>query len=117
MDFSIIARMKHIAGIKTDKDLAELIDLSPADFSNRKKRDTLLPLIIDWAIHEKVDLNWLLTGDGNQTLDSVDADSLNPVDSYSFRIKSLEKEVESLKEQMASLVDLHEGDHAREGHK
>lgn len=64
MDLLVVGRIRQIAGLKNEKQVAELLGLSPTDFSNRKKRGTLLPLVVDWAIHEKVDLNWLLTGEG-----------------------------------------------------
>jgi len=65
MDFFIISRIKEITHLKHDKQIAELINLSPTDFNNRKKIGTLLPLLIDWGIHEKVNLHWLLTGEGD----------------------------------------------------
>lgn len=60
----IIYRFKQIKHIKTDKEVATELNLSPTDFSNRKKRETLLPLIIEESIHENVNINWLLTGKG-----------------------------------------------------
>jgi len=64
-NFSEIAnRIKYLTGKKRDKELADLFNISPADFLNRKKRGTLLPLIIEWGIHESVNLDWLLTGQG-----------------------------------------------------
>jgi len=60
----IISRIKYLTGKKRDKELADLFNISPADFLNRKKRGTLLPLIIEWGIHESVNLDWLLTGQG-----------------------------------------------------
>jgi len=65
VDFlEIISRIKYLTGKKRDKELADLFNISPADFLNRKKRGTLLPLIIEWGIHESVNLDWLLTGQG-----------------------------------------------------
>jgi hypothetical protein len=55
----ILNKIKEILGVKTDKQLAEFFNLSPTNFNNKKGRDTLTPLIVNWAIHEKVDLNWL----------------------------------------------------------
>jgi len=60
----IINRIKHLTGKTLKKEVAGLFHLSAADFSNRKRRDTLLPLIIEWAIHESVNIDWLLTGEG-----------------------------------------------------
>lgn len=70
VNFSEIAnRIKNLTGKKRDKELAELFNISPADYLNRKKRGTLLPLIIQWAIHESVNIHWLLTGEGPMRLE------------------------------------------------
>ena len=62
--FKIIDRIKKIKGIKADKELALFLNLSAPDFSKRKKSGTMLPLLINWGIAEKVNLHWLLTGQG-----------------------------------------------------
>lgn len=59
----IIERMKVAAHITTDKDVALILGLSPPDFSRRKKAGSLLPLIIEWAINENVELDWLIKGE------------------------------------------------------
>jgi hypothetical protein len=38
--------------------------LSPQDFSNRKKRNTLRPLVLEWAAREGINLNWLICEEG-----------------------------------------------------
>jgi hypothetical protein len=58
----IIERAKKFGSYSSEKEFANKIGLSAPDFSKRKKSGTLLPLIIDWGIAEKVNLNWLLTG-------------------------------------------------------
>jgi len=52
----IIDRLKKKTRLSTNKDIADLLGLSPTDYGNRKKRGTLLPILIDWALNEKVDL-------------------------------------------------------------
>ena len=59
---AIIDRAKKIANAVTDKELSEILYISSADFGQRKKRGTLLPLITKWAIKRNVDLNYLLRG-------------------------------------------------------
>lgn len=59
----IIKRLKSFLGVSRDIQLADIFKLSPQDFNKRKKRGTLLPLIIDWAISQTVDMNWLLLGE------------------------------------------------------
>ena len=58
----IVDRAKDISGKTTDRELSEIIGISSADFGNRKKRGTLLPLLIKWAANENVDLNYLIKG-------------------------------------------------------
>jgi hypothetical protein len=58
----IIERAKKFGSYSSEKEFANKLGISPPDFSKRKKTGTLLPLIIDWGIAEKVNLNWLLTG-------------------------------------------------------
>lgn len=50
-------------GFEDEKEVAKLFGLSAPDLSQRKKRGSVLPHIIDWAINENVNLNWLLTGE------------------------------------------------------
>lgn len=54
--------MKTVFDLDKDYKVAELIGISRSDFSNRKKRETLITPIVNWAIKEAVDLNWLLQG-------------------------------------------------------
>lgn len=61
----IVGRIKLIEHLQTDKELAEIFGLSPPDLSKRKKSGSLLPLIISWGISNKVNLHWLLTGEGD----------------------------------------------------
>lgn len=58
----LIDRIKIIANLQSDKDVATLLGLTPADFSNRKKRGTLVPLIVEWALNVDGDLNGLFKG-------------------------------------------------------
>ena len=58
----IVERVKSAKGFSSDKDLAAFLHLSPTDFSNRKKRETLLPMLIQWAVNENIDINRLIRG-------------------------------------------------------
>jgi len=59
-----LERIKDLKSLKNEKDLAALLGLSPQDFSNRKKRNTLRPLVLEWAARERVDVNWLVREEG-----------------------------------------------------
>lgn len=63
----IIERLKEKTKISTNKDIADLLGLSPTDYGNRKKRGSLLPLLIDWALNEKVNLQDFIVGGKYQT--------------------------------------------------
>jgi hypothetical protein len=58
----IIKRIKEIEGLRYNKDVAALWGLSNNDFSNRKRRGTLLVLLVTYGIEKGLSLNWLLTG-------------------------------------------------------
>lgn len=67
----VISRAKMFTNSKTNKELSERLGISQSDFSNRKKRNSLLPLLIEMAFHEKVNSDWLLTGEGDIRPDEV----------------------------------------------
>ena len=58
----ILERMKAIENVLSDKELAPILGLTAADFSNRKKRGTLISLIFEWALENDCDLNYLFKG-------------------------------------------------------
>lgn len=60
----VIGRIGCFKGINGDKFIAAALGISPQDFSNRKKRGSLLPVIFEWAINENVNLDWLMKGEG-----------------------------------------------------
>lgn len=60
----VIARIKESMNYSANLQVAELFGLSAADFSKRKKTGTILPIVVEWAINKKVNIDWLLTGKG-----------------------------------------------------
>lgn len=72
VDFSkIIKCIMDIENLSNEKDVAELFGFSAQNFSKRKKSGSLLPLIISWGISKRVNLNWLLTGEGDLYINKV----------------------------------------------
>lgn len=65
----IIGRLSEYVGKKKKKDIAELLGVTPSDYNNRLKRGTILNLVVQWAIDENVDLNWLIRGDSTDGTD------------------------------------------------
>lgn len=61
---AILGRFRHAHSFAMDKDVASALHLSPQDFHHRKKRGSLLPLMISYSIATNVNLHWLLTGQG-----------------------------------------------------
>lgn len=72
-----VKRLLTTKGLTQGKEAAKILGISPADLSNRKKRGTLLPLLIEWAVKEKVNLHWFLTGE--QPEKSSEGMTLNPL--------------------------------------
>lgn len=60
----IINRLKVFYNTENDNDIADKIDMHPSNFSQRKKRGTLFEPLIKLAINEKLNVDWLLTGEG-----------------------------------------------------
>lgn len=63
---SVLERIKQLKSLKSEKDVALLLGLSPQDFSNRKRRDTLRPLVLEWAAREGINMNWLICEQGER---------------------------------------------------
>lgn len=61
---SVLERIKRIKALKSEKELASVLGVSPQDFSNRKRRNTLRPLVLEWAAREGVDASWLVSEEG-----------------------------------------------------
>ena len=70
----ILNKIRFLKGITKKKDIAELLGVSPQDFSARVKRETILPLIVNWAINENVNLDWLIKGVVNNNDNNFDED-------------------------------------------
>lgn len=64
MNFDLIVKkIMSVMGFTDEKEVAKLFELSPPDFSARKKRGSILPFIVNWGINEGVNLDWLLKED------------------------------------------------------
>jgi hypothetical protein len=91
----ILGRIKKIKKIHKQKEIAKLFKLSDNDFSNRKKRGTLIPVIIEWAMKEKVSIDWLLDNRKNTPFDEEIEEDLEK--KYSNKdIKKIENVVKQL---------------------
>lgn len=63
--YEVINRLKGLLLINSDKELAGKLSMSPNAFHNRKKSNSLpYQQIINIAYEQKVNLNWLINGEG-----------------------------------------------------
>lgn len=60
----IVNRLMNIMGYSTKKELAKAINISAPDLNNRIRSGTIKQLLIEHAINNNVNIDWLLTGKG-----------------------------------------------------
>ena len=69
---SVIERLKDLLSLGSDKELSEILKMTPAAFNNRKRSGSLpYKQIIDVGNKQNVNLNWLLTGEGPVYKDQI----------------------------------------------
>jgi len=61
---AIVKRLMRLQNFDNEYQVADMLGISPPDMSRRKKSGTLLNLIIDWAINQNINLDWLFKGEG-----------------------------------------------------
>jgi hypothetical protein len=101
----VIERCKKALKIKNDADFAARINMKPTTFNSRKKAHSLpYQEIIELATTEKLDLNWLLTGEGsmykNETREnspSYQTRSIHDLETLFDRLDDVEKQLSELK--------------------
>ncbi len=82
----ILSRIREREGARTKRELAEILHISPQDFSQREKRGTLLPLLVEWAMQRNISLDWLVSGRKMKDDEAFLADSESS--GYKIRVKS-----------------------------
>jgi len=82
----ILSRIREREGARTKREIAEILNISPQDFSQREKRGTLLPLLLEWAMEKNISLDWLVAGGKTEYETELLSDGENPV--YRIRVKS-----------------------------
>lgn len=82
----ILSRIREREGTRTKRELAEILNISPQDFSQREKRGTLLPLLVEWAMQRNVSLDWLVSG--REMKDDAQFLSDSEAPGYTIRAKS-----------------------------
>lgn len=68
---NITGRLKSVYGFTGDKQIADLFNISPQSFVNKRKTGSLLSDIINAGVNKNVNLNWLLTGEGDPYINKV----------------------------------------------
>lgn len=93
----IICRAVELFGYETEKELAQLLDISQQSFSNRKKTGGLLKKLIELVsdVHENVNLDWLIYGRGTRYIsaDDIGTDTL-PQSSHDLPCEETQKMLE-----------------------
>lgn len=93
----IVARLKNSLQIKDDKDLAKLLNMTPATFHGRKKAGSIpYDAIFSLANMENIDYNWLLTGEGSMYKNALS----EPSAGYEVSLKVLYPELTDKEVQM-----------------
>jgi|TARA_B100001964_G_C14098575_1_gene538193 hypothetical protein len=93
----IFARIKEIAGLKRDDELARLLALSPQSLGGYKSRDTLpINQLIRWVGQKNVSLDYLLLGIGPVKRENLDFEKENR--DLRKRIERLEGAIELAKD-------------------
>ena len=92
----IISRAVDAFEFDSEKDLAQLFKISQQNFSNRKKKGTLLNEVIEKCIelHPEISLHWLLTGQGQRYFNEEERNA-GPID-----IEMLRQIIESVDVQL-----------------
>lgn len=63
----VIERTLLAFNCTSQKQLADIFNISPEDLSARKRRGTLLKLIEKEAFRRKISYDWIITGEGSKT--------------------------------------------------
>lgn len=68
----VLARLAHVMGVKTDRALADALDVSPTTFSSWKSRDSIpYEKCVHVASTKGISLDWLITGVGDMRRGAV----------------------------------------------
>ena len=101
----VMNRVKKTLKIKHDYELAELLNMSAASFNGRKKTDSIpYEAILALANKEKIDFNWLLTGNDSTVEKSIEANGV--VEMHRHGGFGLGAANESVSEKMAEMMEL-----------
>lgn len=66
-------RLKQATKSKTDKQLAEVLDLSPTSYSNRKNGDSIpFEHVVNLCRSRRISVDWVFTGEGLPFKDKED---------------------------------------------
>jgi hypothetical protein len=68
----ILSRLKNCYSFSTDKQLADWLGISGSDLLLRKKRGTIIYLLIDAAINHNINLQWLIYGESSNKIKVTD---------------------------------------------
>lgn len=58
----------ELSSFQYEYQVADMFELKRQDLTKRKQSGTILPFIVEWGVNKKVNLHWLLTGEGDAYL-------------------------------------------------
>ena len=107
----IIERIQNRTGMNQAQIASELFGKSKQGLNNQIRNNTIdFHALIDWGVNEKIDLDWLLTGEGTPEQE-LKVDGGNNVIEYTFpepeinRLITLSREILQSKTSYANVLD------------
>ena len=93
MDFdTVISRLKTATSSKYDKDIATVLDMTVKSFSERRRRNSIpLEKIKFFCLNNSINLDWILTGQGDMYLPSrekPEQNGLTYIPCYDVRVSA-----------------------------
>lgn len=89
----------------TQVSLAEKMSITQGTY-NRYENDNIEPniqFLHNYCVYFNIDINWLITGQGNMLLNSVHQSSNNDLEKQQKRLQDLQKQVDHLKKNIQDI--------------
>jgi len=85
-DDSLLAVIKKATGVEKQKEISEILGLSPQDFNNRKKRGTLRPVLLSFAAEKGISITEPshIVSEPNPEYSSLSQESRRLIDAYAL---------------------------------
>jgi len=104
----IIERIQNTTGMNQTQIASEIFGKSKQGLNNQIRNNTLdFHALVDWGVNEKIDLDWLLTGEGTpgRELTGPNVNDYMATDSEINRLLDLSREILQSKTSYANVLD------------